>query len=122
MEKINWTYRVKNEEVLHVDREERNILCLTKIRKCKWYGHIVFKYCLLKHVTEGKIEEKMRRRVIRSKQLLHDLKGTRRYWKFKGETADRSLEISLWKKVWTFRKTEYMTVVVIMMINLTERC
>jgi hypothetical protein len=91
MEKINWTGRVKNKEVLHIDREERNILLLTKIRKCKWNGHFVLKCCLLKHVIEGKIEEKMRRRVIRSKQLLYELKGTRRYWKFKVETVDNSL-------------------------------
>jgi len=82
---------LKNEEVLHVDWEERNILCLTKIRRCKWNGHIVLKYCLLKHVIEGKMEEKLRRLVIRSKQLLYELKGTRRSWKFKRETVDRSL-------------------------------
>ena len=46
MEKINWTYRVKNEEVLQMDRELRNILRLTKTMNSKWNGHIVLEYCL----------------------------------------------------------------------------
>jgi hypothetical protein len=52
MEKIGWTDRVRNEEVLHRDKEERNILHTTTGRKANWIGHI----CLLKHMIEGKLE------------------------------------------------------------------
>jgi hypothetical protein len=36
MDKTIWTSRVKNEEVLHRDKEERNILLTVKRRKGKW--------------------------------------------------------------------------------------
>jgi hypothetical protein len=54
MEKISWTDRVKNAEVLH-RAEERNILRTVKSRKANWIGHILRRNCLQKHVTEGKI-------------------------------------------------------------------
>jgi hypothetical protein len=47
---------VRNEEVLHRVKEERNIVHTIKIRKANWIGHILRKNCLLKHVIEGKIE------------------------------------------------------------------
>jgi hypothetical protein len=51
-----WTDRVRNEEVLHKVKEERNIVHTTKRRKANWIGHILRRNCLLKHVIEGKIE------------------------------------------------------------------
>jgi hypothetical protein len=56
MEKISWTDRVRNEEVLHTVKEERNILPEIKRRKANWIGHILRRNCLLKHVIEGKLE------------------------------------------------------------------
>jgi hypothetical protein len=56
MEKIIWTDRVRNEEVLHRVKEERNILQTIKIRKANWIGHFLCRNCLLKHVIEGKLE------------------------------------------------------------------
>jgi hypothetical protein len=56
MEKIRWTDRVRNEEVLHRTKEERNILHAVKRRKANWIGHILRRHCLLKHVIEGKLE------------------------------------------------------------------
>ena len=53
--------------------------------------------CLLKHVIEGKIEEKVegaRRLGRRCKQLLDDVKEKRRYWKLKEEA------------LWTLPKTD----------------
>jgi len=50
--------------------------------------------CLLKHVTEGKVEggiEVKGRRGRRLKQLLDDLQEKRRYWNLKEETLDRLL-------------------------------
>jgi hypothetical protein len=42
METISWTDRVRNEEVLHRAKEERNILHAIKRRKANWMGHIFF--------------------------------------------------------------------------------
>jgi hypothetical protein len=56
MEKMSWTDRVKNEEVLHGVKEERNILLTMKRAEVKWIGHILRRNCLLKHVVEEKIE------------------------------------------------------------------
>jgi hypothetical protein len=56
MEKISWTDRVKNEEVLQRVKEERNILQTIKIRKVKWIGHVLRRICLLNHAIEGKVE------------------------------------------------------------------
>jgi hypothetical protein len=86
VEKISWTNHVRNEEVLHRVQEERYILHSIKIRKANWVSHILRRNCLLKHVTEGKLEgriEMMGRRGTRRKQLLDDLKEKRRYWKLK---------------------------------------
>jgi hypothetical protein len=56
MEKISWTDRVRNEEVLHRVKEERNIVHTIKRRNANWIGHILRRHCLLKHVTEEKLE------------------------------------------------------------------
>jgi hypothetical protein len=91
---INWTDCVRNEEVLHRVKEERNILHTIKIIKANWIGHILRRNCLLKHVIEGKLEGRIEitgRRGRRRKQLLDDLKGKRRYWKLKEEALDRTL-------------------------------
>jgi hypothetical protein len=87
LEKISWTDRVRNEEVLHRVKEDRNILRTIKRRKANWIGHILRRNCLLKHMIEGKLEGRKRRR----KQLLDDLKEKRRYWKLKEEAPDRTL-------------------------------
>jgi hypothetical protein len=56
MEKISWTYRVRNEAFQRVI-EYRNILYTMKRRKGNWIGHILRKNCLLEYVIDGKIEE-----------------------------------------------------------------
>jgi hypothetical protein len=81
MEKISWTDRVRN-EVLHRVKEERNILHTIKRRKGNWIGHILHRNCLLKHVIEGKLEERIEmtgRGGRRRKKLLDDLKEKRIY-------------------------------------------
>jgi hypothetical protein len=74
------------------------------IRKIKrkhgnWIGHILCRNCLLKHVTEGKVEgniEVTGRQGRRRKQLLHNLRENIGYWKLKnGRTRSHSLENSL---------------------------
>jgi hypothetical protein len=85
---------VRNEEVLHRVKEERNIVHTVKRRKANWIGHILRRNCLLKHVIEGKLEGRIEmtgRLGRRRKQLLDDLKEKRRYWKLKEEALDRTL-------------------------------
>jgi hypothetical protein len=60
MEMISWTDRERNEEILHRVKEERNILYAIKIVKANWIGHLLCRYCLLKQVTEGKIQNEDR--------------------------------------------------------------
>jgi len=56
MEEIDWTDRVRNEEVSHRVKVGRNILHTVKRMKVNWVGHVLRRNCLLKHVIEGKIE------------------------------------------------------------------
>jgi len=94
MENISWADCVKNEEVLHTVKEERNILHTIKRRKANWIGHILRRNCLLKHVIEGKIED---RREVTGRlgrirmELLDDLKEKREYCKLKEETLDHTM-------------------------------
>jgi hypothetical protein len=75
-------------------KEERNILHRVKRRKANWFGPILGRNCLLKHVIEGKLEGRMEitgTRGRRRKQLLDDLKGKRRYRILKEEKLHRTL-------------------------------
>jgi hypothetical protein len=56
MEKISWTDHVRNEEVLIRVKEQWNILHEISKRKANRIGHNLRKNCLLRRVTEGKIE------------------------------------------------------------------
>jgi hypothetical protein len=94
MEAISWTDCVKNKEILHDVKEDRNNLRTIRRTEANWIGHIFRRNCLLKHVIEGKIEgrrEVKRRRGIRRKQILDDLKETRRYCKLPEGALDRTL-------------------------------
>jgi len=51
--------------------EERNTLQKIKRRKAHWIGHTLRRNCLLKHIIEGKIEE--RREVV-------GRRGRKLYW------------------------------------------
>jgi hypothetical protein len=78
IKKISWIDRMKNEVSHRV--EERNILHTTKRRQANWIGYILRGNCLLKHVIEGKIKERIEvteRRGGRRKQLLDNFKETR---------------------------------------------
>ena len=91
--KISWTDCVRNEEVLHRVKEERNILHTMK--KGRLIGLVTS--CvgsLLKHIIEGKIEggiEVTRRRETRRKLLQRDLQETKEYWKLNEEALNRSV-------------------------------
>jgi hypothetical protein len=51
---------VKNEEILHRNKEERNIIHTLKRRRVNWIDHILRGNCLAKHVIEGKVEGKVK--------------------------------------------------------------
>jgi hypothetical protein len=44
---------VRNEEVLHRVKQERNIIHTIQRRKAEGIGHILHRNCVLKHVVEG---------------------------------------------------------------------
>ena len=102
---------MRNEEVLlYRVKEESHILHTIEIRKANWIGHMLSRNCLLKHITEGKIGELhvTERRGRRRKQLLHNLKETRKYWKSKEKALDRSLwRTHFGKGYGPGRKTDY---------------
>jgi len=84
---------VRNEEVLHIVKEERNTLHTIRERKANLIGHILHRNGLLKHVVKGKIggrREVTERRGRRRKQLLDDFKETSGYWKLKEEALDHT--------------------------------
>jgi len=70
----------------------------------------LFRNCLLKHSTEGKIEgriEVIGRRGGRCKQLLYDLKGIERILEIKTRTTrSQSVEKSLGRRLWSYRMTD----------------
>jgi hypothetical protein len=110
MEKISRTDRVRNEEVLHRVKEERNILHTIQRRKGNWIGHILCRNCLLKHMIEGKLQgriEMTERRGRRCKQLLNDLKEKKILEIERGRTRSHPMESSLWRRLRACCKTDY---------------
>jgi hypothetical protein len=94
MEKISWTDRVRNEEVLLRVKEQRNILHEIHKRKGNWIGHILHRNCLLQRVIKGKIQggiEVRGRQRRRRRKLLYDLKERRGYSHLKEEAVDRTM-------------------------------
>ena len=94
MEKISWTYHVRNEEVLLGVNEQRNILHEIRKRKANWIGHILCRNCLLKHIFEGQIAGRIDvagRRGRRHMKTLDYLKENRGYQKLKQKVLDHTL-------------------------------
>ena len=94
MEKISWTDHVRNEEVLFIVKEQRNILHEIIKRKADWIGHILHRNCLLQRVIEGKIKGRIEvtgRRERRRRKLMDDLKERRGYSHLKEEALDRTM-------------------------------
>jgi hypothetical protein len=97
VDKISWADRVENEEKFAVSeggeksKEGSYNLHTTNSRKADWIGHLLRRNCLLKHVTEGKIEGRIEvtgRRGRSCKQILDDVNETRGYWEMKEEALD----------------------------------
>jgi hypothetical protein len=94
MEKISWTDRVRNKEVLLRVKEQRNILHEMCKRKANWIGHILRRNCLLQRVIEGKIQgriEVTRKRGRKRRKLWDDLKERRGYSHLKEEALERTM-------------------------------
>ena len=98
---ISWTHRVRNEEVLHRVKEERNIIHTIKRRKANWVGHILRRNCLLEHIIEGNmgrrmevtgIQERRRKQLVNDERILEIERGI---------TRSHIVENSLWKRLWT---------------------
>ena len=81
---------MRNYVVLHRVKEEKNIIHTIRRWEANWNGHILSMDCLIKLVIEGRIEM-VGRQERRSKQLLNDIKKTRRCWKLKEDILDRTL-------------------------------
>ena len=115
--KISWNDRVKNEEELQETKKERNIWHRVKRRRANWIGHRMRRNCLLNTWLKEKIQrrievtKKWRRR---RKQLLNDLKETKRFCKLAVEALDCWFALSgelARKSLWACPKTEYLVVI-----------
>ena len=103
---------MRNEVSLRV-KEKTNILKEISKQKANWIGHILRRNCLLQRVIEGNTKvgiEVTGRRGRKRKKLLDDLKERRGYSHLKKEALERTtyvyVESSLWKWLWTCRKTD----------------
>lgn len=61
MERISWTEKVANEEVLQRVKEKRNISNIIENRRGKMIGHLIRHDSFIRNIIEGKIEGKRRR-------------------------------------------------------------
>jgi len=61
MEKISWTEKVSNSDVLKRVEEVRCIISTIKQRKCRWLGHVLRHDMLLRDILEGRMTGKWRR-------------------------------------------------------------
>jgi hypothetical protein len=78
-------------EVRHRVKKDRNILYTIKRMQANWIGHILWRNCLLKHVTDGRTEVRGREG-RRCKQLLYEFKemgGGSGNWQRKHQSAGR---------------------------------
>jgi hypothetical protein len=74
-------------------KEEMNILHAIKSRMTDFIGHVLRRKCLPKSVIEEKTGgiNVIRRRGMRGKQLLNDLKGRKIHRNLKEEAPDRAV-------------------------------
>jgi len=119
MGRFRSTVHTRSAEVLQILTEESNTKHTLNRRTANWIDHINWKDCLLKHVIQGKMKE-MGGRGRNHKQLLDNI-NDKRFWKLKRETLDHdlwkhrssSVEKSLQKMLWLWRKTDYVIMIII---------
>jgi hypothetical protein len=126
---ISWINLVKNEEVLHRAKVERNILHKMKRIKVKWIGLMLRKNRFSKPFIEGKIGGRIEvtgKRRRRSRKLLDGLEERSRYWKLKQEALNRALWRTRFKRgygpvVRDHVKTTTTTVMMMIMMMMVTR-
>ena len=88
------------------------VLCVVlheiRKRKANWIGHILRRNCLLQRVIEEKVKgiEVTGSRGRKRRKLLDDLKERIRTFEG-GSSRSHYVESSIWKRLWTCRKTYY---------------
>jgi len=103
MEKISWTEKITNEEVLERVGEERQLIKLIRNRKKNWVGHVLRGDGLLKEVMEGRMEGKRGRgrpRIGMLDELIVESYGDMK------RMAENRVEWKNWVP-WTCRKAEH---------------
>ena len=88
MEKIKWSEKVTNKQVLVRMGGKRTLISNILHRKANWIGHILRRNCLLHDAIEGQMTE-VKGVGKRRTQLVDDLRNRRRYWELKEEAEDR---------------------------------
>ena len=88
MERISWTDKVSNEEVLQRVKAERQMLNATQIRKRRWIGHLLRHEGLLIDLLEGRMKGK-RRPGRKRLQMLDDILENKHYAMLKAQAQDR---------------------------------
>ena len=88
MEKISWTERVRNEEVLRRVGEQRTLINTIRRRKARWTGHVIRSEGLLRTVIEGRAEGK-RPRGRKRMMMLDDIKQGQTYHTMKRAALNR---------------------------------
>ena len=88
MEKIKWSEKVTNEEVLDRIGEKRTLLNNILRMKVNWIGDIMRRNGLLHDAIVGQMTE-VTGVGRKTTQLLDDLRNRRRYWKLTKEAEDR---------------------------------
>ena len=86
LEKIKWSEKVTNEQVLKHIGGKRTLLNNILHSKANWIGHILRRNCLLHDAIQGQMME-VEGAGRKRKLLLDDLRN-RRYWLLKEEAED----------------------------------
>jgi len=103
LEKISYTERKTNEEVLRIVGEERQLTNLLRNRKKNWIGHVLRGEGLMRKIMEGRIEGKRTRGRPRT-AMLDDL----RFWSYE-DMKRRAENRAEWRIAmpWTCQETEH---------------
>ena len=88
MEKISWTEKKTNDEVLQIVEESRQIVDTVMERKKKWIGHVLRGDGLMKEVIEGRMLGK-RTRGRKRIGMLEELLQKEPYGAMKRRAEDR---------------------------------
>ena len=88
MERISWTEKITNEEVLRRVGEKRSMVETIVRRKKNWIGHIMRGDALMKEVMEGKMEGK-RGRGRKRIGMIDELMENKQYGDLKRRAEER---------------------------------